>query len=104
MVQLFDERCQKRNPNSRARFCLLAIKRCGLQGKFKVWCLQFMLIPKLMWPLLVYDICCSTVELIEAQINNYLKKWLVVPPGLSEAAMYCRKAKVKLPMKSILEE
>ena len=35
---------------------LLAINRCGLQGKLKVWCLQFMLIPKLLWPLLVYEI------------------------------------------------
>ncbi|GFN88120.1 reverse transcriptase [Plakobranchus ocellatus] len=30
---------------------LLAINKCGLQGKFKIWCLQFMLIPKLLWPL-----------------------------------------------------
>ena len=36
---------------------LLAINRCGLKGKFKVWCLQFMLIPKLLWPLLIYEIC-----------------------------------------------
>ncbi|GFO14725.1 reverse transcriptase [Plakobranchus ocellatus] len=50
---------------------LLAINKCGLQGKFKIWCLQFMLIPKLLWPLLVYDICSSTVEAIEAKINKY---------------------------------
>ena len=31
------------------------INQCGLPGKFKVWCLQFMLIPKLLWPLLIYD-------------------------------------------------
>ncbi|GFO47836.1 reverse transcriptase [Plakobranchus ocellatus] len=63
-----------------------------------------MLIPKLLWPLLVYDICSSTVEAIEAKINKYTRKWLEVPPGLSDVAMYCRKAKLKLPMKSILEE
>ncbi|GFO40902.1 polyprotein [Plakobranchus ocellatus] len=33
-----------------------------------------------------------------------LRKWLGVPPGLSDVAMYCRKAKLQLPMKSILEE
>ncbi|GFN82174.1 reverse transcriptase [Plakobranchus ocellatus] len=32
---------------------LLAINKCGLQGKFKIWCLQFMLILKLLWPLLL---------------------------------------------------
>ncbi|GFN80341.1 reverse transcriptase [Plakobranchus ocellatus] len=83
---------------------LLAINKCGLQGKFKIWCLQFMLTPKLLWPLLVYDICSSAVEAIEAKINKYTRKWLGVPPGLSDVAMYCRKAKLKLPMKSILEE
>ncbi|GFN94967.1 reverse transcriptase [Plakobranchus ocellatus] len=76
---------------------LLAINKCGLQGKFKIWCLQFMLIPKLLWPLLVYDICSSTVEAIEVKINKYIRKWLGV-------AMYCREAKLKRPMKSILEE
>ncbi|GFO00248.1 reverse transcriptase [Plakobranchus ocellatus] len=83
---------------------LLAINKCGLQGKFKIWCLQFMLIPKLLWPLLVYNICSTTVEAIEAKINKYARKWLGVPPGLSHVAMYCRKAKLKLPMKYILEE
>ncbi|GFO24573.1 reverse transcriptase [Plakobranchus ocellatus] len=83
---------------------LLAINKCGLQGKFKIWCLQFMLIPKLLWPLLVYDICSTTVEAIEAKINKHTRKWLGIPPGLSDVAMYCLKAKLKLPMKSILEE
>ncbi|GFO24705.1 reverse transcriptase [Plakobranchus ocellatus] len=83
---------------------LLAINKCGLQGKFKIWCLQFMLIPKLLWPLLVYDICSTTVEAIEAKINKYTRKWLGVPPGLPDVAMYCRKAKLKLPMKYILEK
>ncbi|GFN76057.1 reverse transcriptase [Plakobranchus ocellatus] len=83
---------------------LLAISKCGLQGKFKIWCLQLMLIPKLLWPLLVYDICFTTVEAIDVKINKYTRKWLVVPPDLSDVAINCRKPKLKLPMKSILEE
>ena len=57
---------------------LLAINRCGLQGKLKVWCLQFMLIPKLLWPLLVYEIWLTTVEAIEAKINKFTRRWLGV--------------------------
>ena len=83
---------------------LLAINRCGLQGKLKVWCLQFMLIPKLLWPLLVYEICSTTVEAIEAKINKFTRRWLGVSPGLTDVATYCRKAKLRLPLKSILEE
>ncbi|GFO01413.1 reverse transcriptase [Plakobranchus ocellatus] len=65
---------------------LLAINKCGLQDKFKIWYLQFMLIPKLLWPLLVYDICSSTMEAIEAKINKCTRKWLRVPPGFSDVA------------------
>ncbi|GFR84957.1 reverse transcriptase [Elysia marginata] len=79
---------------------LLAINKCRLQSKFKVWCLQFILIPKLLWPLLVYNICCATVKSDEAQINKYTRKLLGVPPGLSDVAMYSRKAKLKLPVKA----
>ncbi|GFN81629.1 reverse transcriptase [Plakobranchus ocellatus] len=45
---------------------LQAIDNCGLPGKNKMWCLQFMLIPKLFWPLLVYEISTSTEESKEA--------------------------------------
>ena len=83
---------------------LLAINRCGLQSKLKVWCLQFLLIPNLLWPLLAYEICSTTVEAIEAKINKFTRRWLGVPPGLKDVAMYCRKAKLRLPLKSILEE
>ncbi|KAK3698838.1 hypothetical protein RRG08_028693 [Elysia crispata] len=83
---------------------VLAINRCGLQGKLKVWCLQFILISKLLWPLLVYEICSTTVEAIAAKINKPTRRWLGVPPRLTDVAMYCRKAKLRLPLKSILEE
>ena len=54
---------------------LLAINRCGLQGKFKVRCLQFMLIPKLLWPFRVFEICSTTVAATEAKINKLTRRW-----------------------------
>ena len=39
---------------------LLAINRCGLQGKFSA--VSTVQIPKLLWPLLIYEICSTTVE------------------------------------------
>ncbi|KAK3781005.1 hypothetical protein RRG08_046309 [Elysia crispata] len=83
---------------------LLAINRCDLQGKLKVWCLQVMLIPKLFWPLLVYKICSTRDEAMEAKINKFARRWLGVLAGLTDVAMHCRKAKMRLPLKSILEE
>ena len=62
-----------------------------------------MLIPKLLWSLLINEIRSTTVEAIEAKINKFTRRWLGVPPGLTEVTMYCRKAKLKLPLKSIVE-
>ena len=81
---------------------LLAIDRCGLQGKFKVWCLLFMIIPKLLWPLLVYEI--TSIEAIEATIIKFTRRCLGVPPDLKDVAKYCHKANLKLVLKSIVEE
>ena len=69
----------------------LANNRRGLQGKLKEWCLQFMLIHKLLWPLLIYKLCSTTVEAIEAKINKFTMRWLGVPPGLTD--VQCTAAK-----------
>lgn len=63
-----------------------------------------MLIPKLLWPILVYEFGMSTIESMERKINKYIRKWLGLSPGLSDIALYCRQAKLKLPFKSIVEE
>ena len=58
---------------------LLAINRCGLQSQFKLWCQLSLLIPKLLWPLLICEICSTTVEAIEAKIDKFTMRWLGVP-------------------------
>ena len=73
-----------------------------LQGKFKVWCQQYILILLLLWLPLVYEIATSTVESMEAKINKYTQKWLGLLPGLSDVALYCRRAKLELPFKPIV--
>merc|ERR1712237_52979 len=81
-----------------------AIDRRPLAGKHKIWCLQHMLITKLLWPLLIYEISLTTVEALEAKINRFTRKWLGVPPCLTDVALYGRQAKLRLPFKSITEE
>ncbi|GFN91262.1 reverse transcriptase [Plakobranchus ocellatus] len=83
---------------------LQAIDKCDLPGKYKLLCLQCMLIPKLLWPLLEYEISTSTVESIEAKINRFIRKWLGIRPCLTDVAMCCLKAKLRLSLKSIVEE
>jgi len=95
---------QGRNLKQTAGEGLLTIDKTKLQRKFTVWVLQFMLIPKMMWPLLVYEIGLSTVEAIERLISKYIRKWLGLPPGLSTVGLYSRSAKLKLPLRAITEE
>ena len=83
---------------------LKKIDRTRLQGKFKVWIVQFMHIPKLLWPLMVYEIGLCAVERIEQKIGSYTRKWLGLPPGLTSVALYSRSAKLKLPLRSVVEE
>lgn len=40
------------------------------------WMLQFCLIEKLLWPIVVYEILCLTVGKLESQVNSYTWKWL----------------------------
>ena len=83
---------------------LSSIDSSFLPGKFKVWCWHFGLLPKLMWPLTVYDVALSRVEIIEMRINKMVRKWLGVSKGLSSVALYGKTTKLQLPLVSLVEE
>ena len=76
----------------------------GLPGKLKLWCLQYGLMPWIMWPLTVYEVAMSHVEAMERKINKHVKKWLGLSNSLSNDAIYSSKAKLKLPIRSLVEE
>ena len=75
-----------------------------LQGRFKVWMFQFVLLPRLLWPLTIYEIGLSVVEKLERKVNRYTRKWLGLPPALSSVALYSRSTSLRLPLRSIVEE
>ena len=62
---------------------LKAIDSSELPGKLKAWCFQHGLLPRLLWPLQVYEISLSRVETIQQHINKHLRRWLGVPPCFS---------------------
>ncbi|KAJ8390956.1 hypothetical protein AAFF_G00098760 [Aldrovandia affinis] len=43
-----------------------------LPGKLKLWCLQFGLLPRIMWPLTIYEVPITTVEKMERTITSYV--------------------------------
>ncbi|XP_049897834.1 uncharacterized protein LOC126388657 [Epinephelus moara] len=83
---------------------LTAVDKSGLPGKFKAWIYQHGILPRLLWPLLVYDVPLTTVECFERKVSCFLRKWLGLPRSLSSIALYGRNNKLKLPFSSLTEE
>ncbi len=79
------------------------INRTLLPGKLKLWCLQFGLLPRVMWPLTIYELPITTVEKIERTMTSYVKKWLDVPRCLTNISLY-GKGVLELPITSLTEE
>lgn len=79
------------------------IDKSMLPGKLQIWCLQFRLLPRTMWPLTMYDITLTTVEKLERMVSSYVRKGLGVPQCLSSIAR-CGQQLLQLPLSSLTEE
>ena len=82
---------------------LAAINKTKLPGKYKAWCLQFGLYPRLAWPLVIYDVALTRVEAIERLFNINIRKWLGLPRMHNTAALYRSRGSLQLPLTSIVE-
>ncbi|XP_062283087.1 uncharacterized protein LOC133987658 [Scomber scombrus] len=83
---------------------LKTVDKSGLPGKFKAWVYQHGILPRILWPLLVYAVPISTVETLERRVSNHLRRWLGLPRSLSSIALYGNSNKLQLPFKSLEEE
>lgn len=83
---------------------LAAIDKSGLPGKFKTWIYQHGVLPRLLWPLLVYEVPMSTVETLERTISQFLRRWLGLPRSLSSIALYGQSTMLQLPISGLSEE
>ena len=83
---------------------LTAIDRSELQGRFKTWCFQYGIIPRLQWPFQMYNIPITIVQQLSRICSKHLRKWLGVPPGFSSVNLHSRSSKLVLPFKEVEEE
>ncbi|XP_061905517.1 uncharacterized protein LOC133651562 [Entelurus aequoreus] len=83
---------------------LKSVDKSGLPGKFKAWIYQHGILPRILWPLLIYSFPISTVEILERRVSNHLRRWLGLPKSLSSIALYGNSNKLQLPFKSLEEE
>ncbi|XP_063058826.1 uncharacterized protein LOC134452393 [Engraulis encrasicolus] len=83
---------------------LRCVDRSGLPGRFKAWIYQHSILPRILWPLLVYAVPITTVEAMERKISSYLRRWLGLPRSLSSAALYGSSNTLQLPFSGLTEE
>lgn len=67
---------------------LKQINNTALLGKLKLWCFQFGLLPRLVWPITMYEVWLSHANGLERLINSHVGKWLGLPRCLSSAGLY----------------
>ena len=64
---------------------------------------SYILCPRLMWPLSVYEIPLSVTEKMERLVSFYISKWLGVSRCLSTVALHGKDI-LQLPVSSLVEE
>ena len=80
------------------------IGKTQLPGKYNTWMYQHGLLPRFIWPLTLYDIPTTAVEVLERTVSKHLRRWLGVPPSFTNIGLYGNTTKLQLPLSSVLEE
>ena len=65
---------------------------------------QHGLLPRLIWPLTLYEIPTTAVEMLERTVSKHLRRLLGVPPSFTNIGIYGKTTKLQLPLYSVLEE
>ena len=55
---------------------LTTIDRSHFTGTQKLWILQHLLIPRIQWPLLIYEVPISLAFKLEQKVSVFIHKWL----------------------------
>ena len=71
------------------------------RGIHKLWILQHLLLPRLRWTLLIYEIPVTTVIRLEQKISCFIRKWLKLHNSTSNVCLYSSVSPCPLPLKSL---
>ncbi len=80
---------------------LRTVDKSGLPGRFKAWVYQYGILPRILWPLLIYEVPMTVVEGFEQKLSSYLRRWLGLPHRIG---LYGNANKLRLPFRSVREE
>ena len=80
---------------------LVSINKSFHHGIHKLWILQHLLIPRLRWPISIYEVSPSTILTLEQKISTYTRKWLKLNKKISNLSLYSNTSPCPLPLKSL---
>ena len=70
-------------------------------GIQKIWIMQYLLIPRIQWPLLLYEMHISLAARLEQKISTFIWKWLHFHHSMSSLCFYSVDSPCPLPIKSL---
>ncbi|MGY8822248.1 MAG: reverse transcriptase domain-containing protein [Pseudomonadales bacterium] len=80
---------------------LSLINKSFFNGKQKLWIMQNLLIPRIQWPLMIYEVPISFAIKLEKSVSSFIRKWLKLNKNISNIALYSSSSPCPLPIKSL---
>ncbi len=83
---------------------LRTVDKSRLPGRFKAFVYQHGILPRILWPLLIYKVPMTVIEGFEQKVSSYLCRWLGLPRSLSNIELYGNTNKLRLHFSSVRKE
>ena len=80
---------------------LEVIQKSSFTGIQKLWILQHLLIPRIQWALLIYEVSMTLAKQLEQKVSTYIRKWLHLHHSTSSICIYSKSSPCPLPIKSL---
>ncbi|XP_057310634.1 uncharacterized protein LOC130648598 [Hydractinia symbiolongicarpus] len=77
------------------------IDKSFYKGPQKLWILQHLLIPRIQWPLLIYEVSMSCVGTLVSNVSVFIRKWLNLHHSTTNLCLYDSSSPCSLPIKSL---
>ena len=74
------------------------IDKSFFKGTQKLWILEHVLIPRIQWPLLVYEVPISHATQLEQKISSFIREWLYLHKSTSSLCFYSKASPAPLPI------
>ena len=77
------------------------IDKSFYKGSQKLWILQHLLVPRIQWPLLIYEVSIAVATRLEQRVSSFIRKWLHLHHSTTNVCLYASSSPCPLPVKSL---